>query len=229
MSNSLGKNENATVRATRSGKPGWRDPRLWIGIAIVAASVIVGAKVIESADDTVGVWAVSDDLVEGDRVTSDALVATQIRFNDPADAARYLPASQPPPGDVRLSRGVGAGELLPRAALTNESDSLLQYPIAVDGPVPGNISRGSVVDVYAAPQDIQDGSSTTESGETTGTTEGELVFDDVRVLEAPRVSESFGAGQGREITVAVPQSQERSMTRAVYALNNGQVVVVGTD
>ena len=47
--------------------PGWRDPRLWIGVAIVAASVVVGALVLGTSDDTVAVWAAADTLGAGPR------------------------------------------------------------------------------------------------------------------------------------------------------------------
>ena len=40
-------------RATRSRRPGWRNPRLLIGLALVAGSVLVGARLVAAADDTV--------------------------------------------------------------------------------------------------------------------------------------------------------------------------------
>lgn len=40
--------------ATRTGTPGWRDPRLWIGVLVVAASVVLGARIVGGSDDTVG-------------------------------------------------------------------------------------------------------------------------------------------------------------------------------
>ncbi|WP_299052203.1 hypothetical protein [uncultured Nocardioides sp.] len=38
--------------ATRARTPGWRDPRLWIGVLIVAVSVVVGVRLVSSADDS---------------------------------------------------------------------------------------------------------------------------------------------------------------------------------
>jgi hypothetical protein len=40
-----------TPPATRATTPGWRDPRMWVGIAIVAASVVIGALVLGASDD----------------------------------------------------------------------------------------------------------------------------------------------------------------------------------
>ena len=50
----------ASTRAAAGGPrhpPGWRDPRLWIGVAIVAVSVVVGSRLLAAADDSVAVWA----------------------------------------------------------------------------------------------------------------------------------------------------------------------------
>ena len=35
------------------------DPRLWVGVAIVAVCVVAGARLLAAADDTVAVWAVA--------------------------------------------------------------------------------------------------------------------------------------------------------------------------
>ena len=81
--------------ATRHSRPGWRDPRILVGLAIVAASVIVGVKVLASADDSVGVWAVRKDLPAGTRVGAPEVQRVQIRFTSTGDADRYLPADSP--------------------------------------------------------------------------------------------------------------------------------------
>ncbi len=55
----------AVPRATRSRRPGWRNPRLLLGIVLVAGSVVLGARLLAAADDTVAVWAVAADLPTG--------------------------------------------------------------------------------------------------------------------------------------------------------------------
>lgn len=136
--------------ATRATRPGWRDPRLWVGVAIVAVSVVAGARVVGSADDSVAVWAVTETLVAGEEVPADALDVRRVRFADEGALDRYLPADEPLPAGARLLRGVGAGELLPRAALGEEAAAgVLSVPVAVDPTlVPPAVGPGSVVDVY---------------------------------------------------------------------------------
>src|SRR5690349_1797373 len=102
--------------AVRSRPPGWRDPRLWIGLLIVALSVVGGSQLLASADDTVAVWAVSEEAGPGAALTEDDLVVRRVRFADGDDLTAYYRADATLPADLRLVRGVGAGELLPRSA-----------------------------------------------------------------------------------------------------------------
>ena len=66
--------------ATRSTNPGWRDPRLWVGVVLVTGSVVAGARIMAGADDTTAVWAASGDLVAGQTLTTEDLTATRVRF-----------------------------------------------------------------------------------------------------------------------------------------------------
>src|SRR6478736_5540715 len=59
----------STPTAVRATRPGWRDPRLWVGVLIVAVSVVAGARVLAAADDTVAVWAVAADAGPGAALT----------------------------------------------------------------------------------------------------------------------------------------------------------------
>ena len=71
-----------TPSARRATAPGWRDPRLWIGVAIVAASVLAGALVLGTSDDTVPVWAAADSLGAGHTLTAGDLTVRRVGFAD---------------------------------------------------------------------------------------------------------------------------------------------------
>ena len=53
--------------AARLGRPRWRDARLLGGLLLVLLSVVLGARVLAAADDTVAVWSVTTDLAAGER------------------------------------------------------------------------------------------------------------------------------------------------------------------
>lgn len=136
--------------AGRATTPGWRDPRLWIGVVIVAVSVVAGSRLLAAADDSVPVWAVTGDMATGEEITGDDLVARQVRFVDEADLDLYFPADGALPAEIRLRQDVGAGELLPRSA-TGSADAagVLQLPVQVEpAALPPGVGAGSVVDVY---------------------------------------------------------------------------------
>src|SRR5687768_2156746 len=102
--------EVSSPPAIRAYRPSWRDPRLAVGLALVCLSVLVGARVLASADDTVAVYAARESLVAGQRVTAEELTEVQLRFTSEEDADRYLAAGDELPKDAVLLRPVGPGE-----------------------------------------------------------------------------------------------------------------------
>jgi hypothetical protein len=130
----------------------WRDPRLWVGLVLVAASVLVGSRLLATADDTVGVWAAAHDVAAGTPLTADALVVRRVRFADAAAASAYLPASRPPAPGAVLDRDVAAGELLPRSAVGAADAAAFELPVVVSAAgAPDDLATGDVVDVWVAP------------------------------------------------------------------------------
>lgn len=205
--------------ATRAGTAGWRDPRLWIGAAIVAVSVVAGARLMEAADDSVTVWAVADDMGAGDTLTAEDLVAQRVRFEEPDQLDTYFPADEALPSDLSLRRGVGAGELLPRAAVgpAAETDTL-QLPVAVDpAQVPPAVRAGSTVDVYLT------GSS---DGEGRPTSRGAAVLSGVTVIDAPPLDEGFAVSGQRQLVLAVTEEDAARFFRLVGRLADPTLTVV---
>jgi hypothetical protein len=189
--------------ALRGHRSGWRDPRLWIGIVLVAASVVVGARVLAAADDTVQVWAAASDLGAGQQVGADDLVAQRVRFADDHALAGYFTVDDELPGDLELTRSVAAGELLPRGAVgTPEATGLVEVPIAVEPElVPPSVGPGDVVDVYVvAPLTAAaDGQSQAPPG--TG-----AALAGATVVAAPELASSFGTSGKRQLVLAVPEA-----------------------
>ncbi len=209
--------------AIRTSTPGWRDPRLWIGVGIVVVSVILGARVLAAADDSVSVWAVTDDVAVGDTLTEGDLTARRVRFAAPGDVRRYLSAGETLPSDLRVLRAVGSGELLPRAALGVDRDTkTVEVPIAVeDEQVPSSVASGSVVSVYlittAATGTAVDPKARPDRGP---------VLVDVAVLDAPPVEESFGTSGKRQVVLAVPTDEVDGFFAALSGAQSPTIVIV---
>jgi SAF domain len=135
--------------ARRVQVPGWRDPRLLIGLVLVFASIAIGARVIAAADRTTPVFAAARTLPTGTAVTPEQLTVVQMRLT--GTSAQYLQARQPVPAGQVVLRTVGAGEPVPVAALGDAGQVRLRpVVIPIDGPVPDQLSPGGLVDIWAA-------------------------------------------------------------------------------
>jgi hypothetical protein len=201
VARNLGEATGSVVPATRATRPGWRDPRLWVGVAIVAASVVAGARVLAAADDTVRVWAAASDMGAGDRVTSSDLVASRVRFADDDALEGYFTVDDELPADMQLSSGIAAGELLPRSSVGSATGSgLVELPIAVDPEqVPPSVDAGAVVDVYLV------GAATSHGP----------VLAEVTVVDAPAIAESFGTTGKRQLVLAVAEEDATAFFAAL--------------
>lgn len=210
-------NDGTVPPATRAARPGWRDPRLWIGVLLVAVSVVAGARLLAAADDSVSVWAVAVDAGPGTVLTADDLVAHRVRFADGAQLAGYFTADDELPADLRLVRSVTAGELLPRGALGTDAVAAdtVELPVAVDAEqVPPSVGAGSVVDVYLLDPDGR------------GLTSGPVLAE-ATVVDAPALETGFGAVTGRrQLVLVVPADDATAFLEALGRLDTPVLTVV---
>ena len=211
-----------TPAARRVATPGWRDPRLWVGVAIVACSVLAGAWVFGSGDDTMPVWAATAAMPAGHRLTTDDLTVRRVRFADAGDEGRYLPADRQLPADAVLVRPVGAGELLPGAAVGRDSaPTTREGPISVaPDQVPSGVGVGDVVDVYLR--------SATHAGcAASSACGGSPVLAGVTVSDAPAAEQAFGPEGARMLVLAMDETQAQRFFRLLAATDDPVLTVVG--
>lgn len=194
--------------ATRATNPGRRDPRLWVGVVLVVGSVVVGARVLESADRTTEVWAAARPLPVGHQLGADDLRVARVRFTDGASLERYLPADQELPVDLTLEAALEPGELVPASGLgaaADEDAQQVSLPLPPDR-VPPGLGAGSTVDVWV----VEEGPE--------GKERSRLALEEVRVVAVPRLAESFGtAGGSRAVVVAIPTFERDAMSRILSA------------
>lgn len=220
MSDQLGDRPSLARRGVR---PGWRDPRLALGVLVLAGSVVLGAVVLGQSDRTVPVWALTTDVAAGQPLPDDAYEERRVRFADADLADRYVSTAQPPPADTVLTRAVGAGELLPRTALGTADDSsdVVEVPVAAPtDAVPSTVRAGSIVDVWVTTPVAPTGADGDDGGG------AQRVLDDVVVIEAPPVSEGFSPAGTRQLILAVPTDQADTALPRLLAAVGGTGVVV---
>lgn len=197
----------AAPRPRRLSRPRWLDPRIIIGLVLVIAAVVIGAKVIGSSKQTAGVWAAAHDLSAGTVVTEADLVRMDVNLGD--STGGYLTADKPAGGRM-LNRPVSAGELLPAAALAVPAAGGRLIGIGIEsGDMPPGVTHGSVIDLYLTPGG--DGST----GQRGGT---ELVAKEVTVqsVTAPSTGGLSGASSSKyQVVLLLEAKAADSLVRKV--------------
>lgn len=208
----------AVPPATRSRRPGWRNPRLLLGMLLVAGSVVLGARLLAAADDTVDVWAVARDLPAGATVDVADLKRRQIRFPDEETADGYLSSRDAVPVGATLNRAVSAGELLPRSAFAQGAGpALVEVPVSVvSDDLPATVRQGSVVDVWVTPKVSAVGQTRAKAVP---------VLTDVVVVAVPRTSDSLAPQTTRQVIVGVPAARADDLGTALGGMSEGRVVI----
>ncbi len=135
--------------AGRLRRPGWRDPRLLIGLLLIAISVTAVTAVVRSADETSPYYAARATLTPGSVITRDDVRVVRVRI----DGGDYVAAREEPWGRV-VTRVVGKGELLPAGALAAaHSFDARTIAVRTSLPLADGIDAGSIVDIYLTSDD----------------------------------------------------------------------------
>ncbi|KRE26076.1 hypothetical protein [Agromyces sp. Soil535] len=125
------------------------DPRLVIGVVLVAASTTGVWALVSSLDDSAEVYAVRDTVTPGTRIDAGDLVVESVRLGAVAD--RYLAPGGVPDGGVVVARTIEAGELVPASAVDDaDRTGLATVVVPSRGALPSGLGAGSTVDVWSA-------------------------------------------------------------------------------
>lgn len=196
-------------------RPRWRDPRLGIGVLLVAVSVALGAWIFAQADKTQAIYRAGAPIAVGEGAGTAALELINVNLG--AASERYAAPEGADPlnlddGDVVFIRAVPAGELVPRSSLGSAADLHLRplsVPVANSAPV----EVGSIVDLWVSPVDV----TGAESGEP------ELVATGLHVSGIEE-DESLFAGAGEQLVRVLVE--ESSIGRVLGVLGSRSTVTL---
>lgn len=191
--------------AARLARARWRDTRLVAGVLLVLLSVVVGAKVVAQADDTVPVWQVTHDLGAGAVLERDDLTVRDVHLPD--GAVHYVAAAGAPPAGYVLVRPLGADELLPRRAIATASTARLRrLSVPVDAVAAQDLAAKAVVDIYVVP--AADGVARSAGATARPTPQARLVLAEVTVADVSRRGSGLGGSGGADaVTLLVTPAQ----------------------
>lgn len=184
--------------AARLRRSGWRDPRLVVGVAMVAASVALGSWVVRSAQTTVPVYVAREALVPGQRIAAADVVVADVQLAS-GELEHYLRADGPLPDDAVAVRVVGADELVPANAVGTASDvDVRSVAIPLDRAPSRDVTVGALADVWFSPAPA---AADAEPGAP------RQLAAALPVAEVTRPERSLGGSSGNAVHVLVPQAQ----------------------
>ncbi|MBM7830081.1 uncharacterized protein (DUF433 family) [Agromyces cerinus] len=139
-----------TTRRDRGERGAVRlDPRLIIGIVLIAGSTFGVWTLVSGLDDGVEVYVARDTLASGTRIQVDDLGTESVRLG--ASAQHYLVAGEFPEGGLVVARTIEAGEIVPDASVdATDRAGLATVVVPSRGPLPADVTSGTRVDVWTA-------------------------------------------------------------------------------
>ncbi|WP_436326551.1 hypothetical protein [Brevibacterium sp. FAM 27836] len=197
----------------RIRRPKWTDTRLLAGAMLVVLAVVGTYLLITSANSTTRVWASAHALVPGEVLDATDLRVAEVNLAD--IGSKYLSADEALPAGTSVRSVVAAGELLAAstvAPLTELEGRVVAIDVA--GSVPSVVAAGSLVDVWAQPE--QNGL------DDDGSAPRQLV-ESAPVAHITRDVGSFGVGDGARIEVFVGTGQ---LSDVLAALDGRSVLSV---
>jgi len=124
------------------------DPRLLIGVVLVAGSTIGVWALVDGLDDTVDVYTARETLTAGTALELDRLDVASVRLG--SVEANYLRVDETDDGLV-VTRTVRKGELVPVASVGDSDDTARSVVVVPSrGALASGLAAGSRVDVWAA-------------------------------------------------------------------------------
>jgi len=133
----------------RVKRPGWKDPRLALGVVLVAASVIGTVYLVRGMNETTAVYVAETNITLGEKLSDLNLQQREVQLGESLD--HYLSVGQIDLDNARANTFIEAGELITKSSITS-SQIGERRPINVE--LPADLSQaitpGSFVDVWVA-------------------------------------------------------------------------------
>ncbi|UIP58086.1 CpaB family protein [Agromyces marinus] len=187
--------------------PGGRrrlDPRLVLGLVLIAGSTIGVWALVAAADDTTRVLVAPSTISAGTRIEPGALRTEPVRLGALADG--YLVPGDVPEGGLVVIRTVRAGELVPAASVA-EADTARRATVVIPtrGALAREIRPGAIVDVWTASELER------------GVYEPPVVLISGAEVAAVLEDDAMVATGGPSVEVLIPRDKTAAMLEALAA------------
>lgn len=213
----------APPAAARLRRPTWRDPRLLVGVVVVALSVALGSWAVSAAGRTDAVYAAAGVLTPGDVLGEDDLRTVEVRLGGGTQG--YLLVSDGFPQDAVVLRTVHPGELVPATALgAGEDLAVRAVAVPVASGLSDRIVAGADVDLWHVPPAP---AGTTGAQPDAAAGEPVPLVQGVTVAQVDDEAGTFVAGGPVTVHVLVAEEDLPAVLAAVAGEGSIAVVPVG--
>lgn len=190
--------------AGRFRRPGWKEPRLLIGLALVVASVAGTTATLVLTSATEPYVVAARDLDVGTRVTSDHLRTVDVRLEG-TEGTYLRNADDLREGAVIVDR-VPGGQLVPTSSVGSSAD-LDRRPLGIPltTALPGDTSAGDLVDLWVSERE--------NTGR--GWSEPVQVLEGAELAAIDQASGTLGAGTQMTAQVLVEEADVAAVVDAL--------------
>jgi hypothetical protein len=180
-------------------------PRYILGLILILTSFSSAYLISKTSEKTTMVWAATVDLAPGEVLSNSDLTKVRVRLLD--NPEQYLSADTQIAGAAVL-RSIGAAELIPSFAVSNEIDLNLQVvPISIQREwAPIELNSGTIVDVYGIPSRNLDLMAQAK-------TRSRLLLSAVAIDSVDASSRDLGGRIG--VSILVPESEVENLVSAI--------------
>ncbi|MDO7881188.1 hypothetical protein [Antiquaquibacter soli] len=182
------------------------DPRLLVGVLLVAGSTAGVVALVATADETTPVYVAEGALLPGQPLDESDLVIQGVGL--PSAGEHYLVPGDIPEGGLIVTRAVADGELVPATAVgSRRSSTLASVVISTSGALPESVGAGAEVDVWSAAEDEESGKYATPT----------VLVDGAIVVRLVSTETIVAGGEVTAVEVLVSRS---SIARLLEAIAN---------
>ena len=193
-------------------RPAWRDPRLIVGLALIAVSIILTTSIVSAARGGATVYRATLAILPGDVLGSHNIAPTRLDV----DTSVYATADALAPG-ATVSEEVAAGEILRVSSIADTSAATARrLVITVSDSLPASVQAGDQLDLWSVQQ-----SSGVQSGQ--GAVHLGVRATLVRVLEQT----TSIAAKGTRIEILVDEASVGAVLEATAGKNSLAALPVG--
>lgn len=137
------------VIAERMHKPGWKDPKLLIGLLLILLSVLAVIGVMRATNKTQNYYIAAHDIKVGDEIRQEDLTLSEVRLGDSENL--YLSADDALPDYARANQNIPAGALLQQNTVkAQDHDGRRLATVVMDSTIASSFTTGDRVDIWVS-------------------------------------------------------------------------------